>query len=74
MHSINHRGYLRLNQIVGDPKKGISPIVPVCRATIWNWVRESKFPKPIQLSPSVTVWRASDIEKYIDSNGGCDEL
>jgi len=59
--------YLRLSQIVGDPSKGITAIVPVCRATIWNWVKQDKFPKPIKLGGNVTVWNAAEISSFLES-------
>lgn len=33
-------------------------------ATVWRWVREGKFPKPIKLSEAVTAWRICDIEAW----------
>lgn len=33
-------------------------------ATIWRWVSEGKFPKPIKLSPAITVWRMEDIQAW----------
>jgi predicted DNA-binding transcriptional regulator AlpA len=41
-------GYVRMAQIAG-------PIVPVCAATIWRWVRAKKFPQPVNLSERVTA-------------------
>lgn len=34
------------------------------RATIWRWVHDYNFPKPIKLSPGCTRWKLSDIEKW----------
>ena len=42
--------------------KGMLPVSP---ATIWRWVRESKFPKPFKLGESVTVWDAAEVEAFI---------
>ena len=36
----------------------------VARSTIWLWVKEEKFPKPIKISPRVTVWKSSDIQQW----------
>ena len=36
----------------------------VSKQTIWNWVAENKFPKPIRLTPRCTRWRLEDIEKW----------
>lgn len=40
-------------------------IVPVSRATWWNWVAIQKAPAPLKLSPRVTCWRESDILQFI---------
>lgn len=58
---------LRLNQIIGDKKKGIPPMVPVSRSTVWAWVKEGKFPAPIKLGPSTTCWKLSDIQQFIQA-------
>jgi len=61
-------GYLRLFQITGRPTDGIPPLIPVCNATIWNWVKTGKFPKPIKLSSRVTVWSVDDVMEYMNAN------
>jgi prophage regulatory protein len=43
-------------------KKGILPVSP---ATVWRWVRESKFPAPFKLGASVTVWDADAVDAFI---------
>ena len=37
------------------------------KSTIWEWVKEEKFPKPIKLSERISVWRESDIDEWIES-------
>jgi len=61
-------GYLRISQLIGKPSDGLPPIIPVSKATIWNWVKQNKFPKPVKLSDRVTVWRVEDVREYIDAN------
>jgi len=36
------------------------------KSTVWLWVKQHKFPKPIKLSARVTVWKESDINKWIE--------
>jgi prophage regulatory protein len=36
------------------------------KSTIWAWVKQGKFPKPIKLSPRVTVWEESKINKWME--------
>jgi len=38
----------------------------LAKSTIWLYAKEHEnFPKPLKLSPRVTVWRESDIDNYI---------
>ena len=36
----------------------------IAKSTIWLWVKEEKFPKPIKLSPRITVWDEDSIRKW----------
>lgn len=71
-------GYVRLSQIVGNPKADppIPPIIPVCKSTWWAGVRSGIYPRPIKLSPRVTVWNIEDIREIIsrqrDRSGNSD--
>lgn len=66
--SFPETGYLRLSQIVGNTKVDppITPIIPVSKSAWWQGVKDGIYPKPIKLSPRVTVWRAEDIRAFID--------
>lgn len=35
------------------------------RSTIWLWIKQGRFPQGIKLSPSVTVWRESEINLFV---------
>ncbi len=37
----------------------------IARSTIWLWVKEGKFPKPIKLSPRITVWEESKVQEWM---------
>lgn len=39
--------------------------VPMSRATIYEWVRRDKFPKPVNLGGGMVAWRESEIERWI---------
>lgn len=60
-------GFLRLCQIIGDPKRGIPPILPIGRSTWWNGVKNGRFPKSIKLSAGITVWRVEDIRAMLQN-------
>ncbi|AKG07593.1 hypothetical protein AAX05_06130 [Moraxella bovoculi] len=57
------------------PKDGMSrisqilPFLPIGKSTVWAWVKDGKFPAPIKLSPTVTVWRNSDIHDWLNAYG-----
>ena len=41
----------------------------VSRATIWRWVQNSAFPKPVKLSPGCSRWKIEDVQKWAESRG-----
>jgi len=64
-------GYLRLHQIIGNPKAAppIPAIIPVSKSTWWQGCKEGRFPQPIKLGPRTTVWRIDEIRQFIESVG-----
>ena len=42
-------------------------MIPVSPATLWRWVREGTFPKPVRLSSRVTAWRVEDVQAWMQS-------
>ena len=71
MNSIPEIGYLRINQIIGNPKADppLPPIIPVSRSSWWAGVKSGRFPKPIKLGPRTTAWRVSEIRTLIEGLG-----
>ena len=49
--------FLRIKEVV--KKTGIA------KSTIWLWVSENKFPKPIKLSPRITVWEEDKVNYWM---------
>jgi len=62
-------GYLRLRQIIGNPKADppVPPLIPVSRSTWWVGVKNGRFPKAVKLGPNTTVWRVEDIRSLISN-------
>ena len=62
-------GYLRLRQIIGNPKADppTPPLIPVSRSTWWAGVASGRFPQPLKLGPNTTVWRVEDIRSLISN-------
>lgn len=67
MNQLPETGFLRLPQIIGDPAKGLPPLIPVKKSTWWKGVADGRFPQPVKLGPRVTAWRVEDIRALIAS-------
>jgi len=61
-------GFLRLPQIIGDPKTDppTPALFPVSKSTWWSGVRDGRYPKPVKLSIRCTAWRIEDIRALIE--------
>ena len=72
---LSEKGFLRLSQIVGNPKAKppINPIYPVSKSTWWAGVKSGRFPKPVKLGPRITAWRTEDILELIRQTGNVRE-
>ena len=68
MNLLPQTGYLRLPQIIGNPKAKppIPAIIPVSKSTWWQGVKGGRFPVPVKLSARTTAWRVEDIRALID--------
>ncbi|MDQ3565914.1 MAG: AlpA family transcriptional regulator [Pseudomonadota bacterium] len=71
MNNLPETGFLRLTQIIGDPRADppIPPIFPIGKTAWWQGVQDGRYPKSIKLGPRTTVWRVEDIRKLIDTVG-----
>lgn len=67
---IPESGYLRLGQILGNPKTGTIPIIPVSKSTWYQGVKEGRYPKPHKLSERCSAWLASDITDLLNQLKG----
>jgi len=67
--TIPSTGYLRIDQILGNTRKGIPALLPMCRSTWYAGIREGKYPKSINLTERTVVWRVEDILDLIDKIG-----
>ncbi len=69
MQQLPETGFLRLSQIVGNPKANppIPPIIPISKSSWWAGVKSGKFPKPVKLGERTTVWSVDSIRALIAS-------
>lgn len=56
---ILEEGFLRLTEIL--------EIIPIGKTTWWQGVKNKRYPQPVKLGPRITVWRKSDIQRFLDS-------
>lgn len=42
------------------------------RTTLWRWIREGRFPKPVRLGANCIAWRADDVNQWINSRPSFD--
>ena len=59
-------GFLRIRDLVADPKRGTSGVIPVSRALWYSWIASGHAPKPVKFGKA-SVWRAEDIRAFIQS-------
>lgn len=67
MYDLPATGYLRLPQILGNPKAGMPAIIPISKSSWWQGVRTGRYPKPVKLGPRTTVWTVESIRALINS-------
>lgn len=68
MHKLPEEGFLRLTQIVGNPKAKppIPAVIPVSKSTWWEGVKSGRYPQPVRtLGRRITAWRVEDIRALI---------
>jgi hypothetical protein len=67
MNKISEIGFLRLDQIIGNPKANppIQPIIPVKKSCWWAGVKSGRFPQSYRLSAGITAWRIEDIKSLV---------
>ena len=68
MDKLPEVGFLRIHQIIGDPRANppVAAIIPVGRSTWWAGVKSGRFPAAVKLGPNITAWRVDDIRALID--------
>ena len=46
-------------------RQDLESLFQISRATIYRWVKEGSFPKPIHLGANMVRWKASDIDAWV---------
>ena len=55
---VRHSQLIRIDEV--------SAITTLAKSSINLWVAQSRFPKPIVLSPTVKVWKLLDVSNWIE--------
>ncbi|WP_035497500.1 helix-turn-helix transcriptional regulator [Citrifermentans bremense] len=60
-------GFLRLKQILGDPKADppIPAIIPVSRTAWYEGMKTGKYPKPAKFGPRTSLWDVEEIRALL---------
>lgn len=56
---------LRLREVIGDSRRGISGLISMSRATWYRGIQRGKYPRPVKISDRSVAWRLSDIQELI---------
>lgn len=67
MHELPSAGFLRLNQILGDPRTGSPPLLPISKSSWWAGIKTGRYPKGVKLGPNTTAWPVESIRALIES-------
>jgi predicted DNA-binding transcriptional regulator AlpA len=69
MYHLPESGFVRLPQIIGNPKAKppIPAVIPVKKSTWWAGVKSGRFPKSVRISKHITAWKVSDIRALIET-------
>jgi predicted DNA-binding transcriptional regulator AlpA len=64
--TLGESNLLRIQQIIGDPDKGIQPLIPIGRTAWYAGIKRGIYPQPLRLGPRLVVWKAADIRNLIE--------
>ena len=71
-HVIPSTGFLRLPQIIGNPKAKppIPALIPVSKSSWWDGIQKGIYPESVKIGPRTTAWKVEDIRNLIKKLGG----
>lgn len=62
-------GFLRMEHLATNKKKGRIGITGLSEPTIWRRSREGTFPEAVQIGARATGWRIAEIREWLDNPG-----
>jgi Prophage CP4-57 regulatory protein (AlpA) len=54
-------GLIRISRLIG----GDNPLLPVCRATLYNWIREGRVPAPTRIGARIVAYHVSTVRSML---------
>ena len=45
----------------------VEAVTGLSRSTIYKWMNEGSFPKPVKLGPRAVGWREADINEWLET-------
>ncbi len=68
MLQLHETGYLRIKQIIGDPKAEppIPALIPISKSSWYAGIKDGIYSKSIKLSKRSSAWTVESIRKLID--------
>lgn len=58
-------GLIRIERIIGNPKRGIEPLIPIGRTAWYAGIAAGRYPQPVKLGRA-SAWRVEEIRKLIE--------
>lgn len=66
--SLPATGYIRLAQLIGNPKKGVAGILPVSRSVFYENLRSGRYKlTPVKLSERCTAYRVEEVRALLEA-------
>lgn len=61
VNDIPNTGFVRLSRVIGP-----NGLIPVCRATWYEWIESGRVPAPTKIGPRCVAYRAETLREIID--------
>ena len=71
MYELPETGFLRLRQILGNPKATppVAPIIPVGKSNWHEGVKSGRYPRPVKIGTKISAYRVEDIRALVEFLG-----
>jgi prophage regulatory protein len=46
-------------------RKQLLELLGISNATLWNWIKQDKFPQPIDIGPNSRAWLTAEVDEYL---------